>query len=96
MNDFVAYWPPTSVVVTVVPEVPLGTEKVQLNVPVALVVREPVVQLVIATLSNTNATVLDTEYRVPDTVTDEPTGPWAGVTVIFGTVTVNGFEACCP
>jgi len=39
--------------VTVVPEVPLGTAKVQLNAPVAPVVNEPDVHTVIVTPSNT-------------------------------------------
>jgi hypothetical protein len=85
-----AVWPPTSVAVTVVPDVPLGTANVQLNVPVAPVVREPLVQLTIVTESNTSVdNAVDTEKPVPATVTVAPIGPCAGVTVIAGVVTVN-------
>jgi len=89
VNFPVAYWPPTSVAVTVVPEVPFGTENVQLNAPAAFVVSEPVVQLEITTLSKTSPTVLDAENPVPATVTLAPTGPFFGVTVIAGVVTLN-------
>jgi len=89
LNVAVAVWPPTSVAVTVVPDVPLGTLKVQLNAPVPFVVSEPDVQLVIVFPSNTSPTVLSTENPVPATVTVAPTGPWLGVTVILGVVTVN-------
>jgi hypothetical protein len=76
--------------VTVVPAVPLGTLNVQLNAPVAPVVREPLVQLVIVTESNTSDdNAVDTENPVPATVTVAPIGPCAGVTVIAGVVTVN-------
>ncbi|MCI4353730.1 MAG: hypothetical protein L3K14_10200 [Thermoplasmata archaeon] len=95
MNVPVACWPPTSVAVTVVPVVPLGTVNVQLNDPVLLVVRPPpTVQLEIVTPSKTNPTVLDTVKPVPDTVTVEPTGPCFGLTVILGVVTVNFPVAC--
>jgi hypothetical protein len=70
--------------------VPLGTLNVHENVPVALVVSEPDVQLVIVTPSNTSdVSATDTENPVPDTVTVAPTGPWVGDTVIAGVVTVN-------
>ncbi|MGD0588658.1 MAG: hypothetical protein ABSA63_07720 [Thermoplasmata archaeon] len=86
----VATWPLTSVAVTVVPEVPLGTLNVQLNAPVAPVVKEPLVQLVIETESNTSDTrAVDTENPVPEIVTVAPTGPWVGFTVIADAVTVN-------
>ena len=79
---------------TVVPEVPLGTAKVQLNAPVAPVVNEPDVHTVIVTPSNTNdANPVDTENPVPATVTVAPTGPWLGDTVIAGAVIVNGAVA---
>jgi hypothetical protein len=64
------------VAVTVVPDVPLGTLKVQLNDPVPPVVNEPFVQLVIVTPSKTSDfSVVDTEKPVPATVTVAPTGP---------------------
>ncbi|MGA8091418.1 MAG: hypothetical protein WB984_02855 [Thermoplasmata archaeon] len=81
-----------SVAVTVVPDVPLGTLNVQLNAPVAPVVREPLVQLaaVIVLVSKTNdVSAVDTEKPVPATVTVASSGPCAGVTVIAGVVTVN-------
>ena len=78
---------------TVVPDVPLGTAKVQLNVPVALVVSEPLVHEEIVTPSKRSPTELDTEKPVPDTVTVAPTGPRLGVTVIFGVVTENALVA---
>ena len=76
---------------TVDPEVPLGTLNVQLNAPVASVVSEPVVQLEvgITTPSKVNPTRLVTEKPVPDAVTVALMGPWPGVTVIAGVVTVN-------
>ena len=75
---------------TVVPDTPLGTLNVQLNAPVAPVVREPLVQLVIVTESNTSDdNAVDTEKPVPATVTVAPIGPCPGVTVIAGVVTVN-------
>ncbi|MGA7649979.1 MAG: hypothetical protein WBW40_04655 [Thermoplasmata archaeon] len=93
----VAYWPATSVAVTVVPDVPLGTVKVQLNVPDALVVRPPPTeQLVIVTPSNSSPTTLETENPVPDTVTVAPTGPCFGLTEIAGVVTVNFPVAVWP
>jgi hypothetical protein len=76
LNAPVAAWPPPSVAVTVVPDVPLGTAKVQLNVPVPLVVNEPVPQLEIVTESNTSeVSGVETEKPVPATVTDAPFGP---------------------
>lgn len=96
VNFPVAVWPPTSVAVTVVPEVPLGTENVQLNAPALLVVNEPLVQLEMVTPSKTNPTTLDTEKPVPDTVTVASTAPFFGVTVIFGFVTLNVPVACWP
>ncbi len=59
---------------TVVPDVPLGTANVQLNDPVAPVVREPAVQFVIITPSKTSPTGLLAEKPIPDTVTVAPTG----------------------
>ncbi len=71
-----AVWPPTSVAVTVVPEVPLGTLNVQVNAPVAPVVREPLVQLATVTESSTrDDSAVDTEKPVPATVTVAPIGP---------------------
>jgi hypothetical protein len=90
VNAPVAAWPPASVAVTVVPAVPTGTLNVQLNAPVAPVVREPLVQLVIETESNTSdARAVDTENPVPETVTVAPMGPWVGLTTIAGVVTVK-------
>jgi hypothetical protein len=89
-DDALSKLPSDPVAVTVVPDVPLGTANVQLNAPVAPVVNEPDVQLGIVTPSNTNdASTVETENPVPETVTVAPTGPWPGVTVIAGTVTVN-------
>jgi hypothetical protein len=97
VNATVAVCWPTSVTVTVVPDVPLGTVNVQLNDPVPSVVREPLVQLVIGTESNTRAdNGVETENPIPDTVTVEPTDPWVGVTVIVGVVTVKLPVAVCP
>lgn len=90
MNFPVAVWPPTSVAFTVVPDVPLGTLNAQLNAPVPLVVREPLVQLEIVFVSNTSdVSAIDTEKPVPDTVTTAPIGPDVGLTVIAGVVTAN-------
>ncbi len=62
----------------------------QVKAPVAPVVREPLVQLVIVTESNTSDdSAVDTENPVPATVTVAPIGPCPGVTVIAGVVTVN-------
>ncbi len=90
VNVPVAVLLPTSVAVTVVPDTPAGTANVQLNAPVAPVVREPLVQLAIVLVSKTNdVSAVDTEKPVPATVTVAPTGPCVGVTVIAGVVTVN-------
>ena len=90
VNVPVAVLPPTSVAVTVVPDTPAGTANVQLNAPVAPVVREPLVQLAIVLVSKTNdVSAVDTEKPVPATVTVAPTGPCVGVTVIASVVTVN-------
>ena len=75
MNVPVAVWPPTSVAVTVVPTVPLGTANVHEKVPEASVPNEPLVQLVTVTPSKSRPTVFSTEKSVPDTVTVAPTGP---------------------
>jgi hypothetical protein len=80
---------PRSVAVTVVPEVPLGTGNVQLNVTAPRVVNEPELQRVMGTPRNDSVTAFDTVNPVPPTVTVAPTGPWVGVTLIFGVVTVN-------
>jgi len=93
VNLVVAIWPLTSVAVTTVPDVALGTLKVQLNEPITLTVKEPALQLEIVTESNTkDVSVVDTENPVPDTVTIAPRGPWIGLTVIAG-VTPNGLDA---
>jgi hypothetical protein len=86
-----AVWPPTSVAVTVDPDVPLGTLNVQLNDPVASVVSEPIVQLEvgITTPSKASPTRPVNEKPVPDTVTVAPKGPCPGVTAIAGVVTAN-------
>jgi hypothetical protein len=91
VNVPVAAWPLTSVAVTADPLAPTGTLNVQLNAPVALVVKEPMLQLVIVTLSKTsNPSAFETENPVPDTVTVAPNGPCMGFTVIMGIVMVNG------
>jgi hypothetical protein len=93
VNIPLAAWPPTSVAVTVVPDVPLGTRNVQLNAPLADAVSEETpVQLApaIVTPSKTREeSTVETEKPVPATVTVAPTGPWPGVTAIVGVVTVN-------
>ena len=66
MNLPIVTGPPMSGAVIVVPDVPLGTENEQVNVPVALVVNEPLVHLEIVTPSKTNVTVLETEKPVPE------------------------------
>jgi hypothetical protein len=97
VNVPVAVLPPTSVAITVVPDTPAGTANVQLNAPVAPVVREPLVQLAIVLVSKTNdVRAADTEKPVPATVTVAPTGPCPGVTVIAGVVTVNVPVAVLP
>jgi len=90
VNFPVAVAPPTSVAVTVVPLVPLGTANAQLNDPFPLAVNEPFVQALIFTPSKTRElSFVDTENPVPETVTVEPTGPFFGETVIAGVVTLN-------
>ena len=75
---------------TVVPLVPLGTANVQLNDPFPFAVNEPLVQALIVTASKTSDfRFFETENPVPDTVTVVPTGPFFGVTVIAGVVTLN-------
>jgi len=97
VNLATADWPPASVALTVVPDVPLGTLNVQLNDPVALAVNDPLVQLVIVFESNTSDfSFVSTEKPVPDTVTVEPTLPLVGLIVIFGVVTVNFPLAVLP
>lgn len=92
LNVTVAVCPPTSVAVTVTVDtgVALGTLNEQLNVPVELVVKEPLVQVEIFTpLKTRDDSAVDTEKPVPDTVTVAPGAPELGDTVIFGVVTVN-------
>ena len=90
VNDPLAVAPPTSVAITLVPEVPIGTVNVHENVPDPSVVSPPAEQLEIAMLSKTSeASGADTENPVPATVTVAPTGPCPGVTVIAGRVTVK-------
>jgi hypothetical protein len=83
--------------VTVDPDVPDGTGNMQVNPPVEFETRLPDVQEVIVTWSNTSeVSAVETENPVPATVTDSPRGPWVGVTVIAGVVTVNVPLADCP
>jgi hypothetical protein len=90
VNVPVAVLPPTSVAVTVVPDVPVGTLNVQLNPPVVFAVSEPLVQAVIGLASKLNDdSAADTEKPVPATVTLAPVGPCPGVTVIAGVVTTK-------
>jgi hypothetical protein len=90
VNVAVAVFAPTSVALTVVPDVPLGTAMEQLNAPVPPVIRDPLMQLEIVTESKTSdSRGVDTEKPVPDTVTAAPRGPFFGLTVIAGFVTVN-------
>jgi hypothetical protein len=97
LNFVDADWPPTSVAVTVVEEQLLGTVKVQLKDPVALVVNDPVVQLVIVTPSKSNdRSEVETENPVPETVTVEPGRPSLGCTERHGCVTLNFVEADWP
>ena len=75
---------------TVVPEVLLGTGKVQLNDPAEFDFSEPDVQLVIDTESKTSELKdFDTENPVPDTVTGVPGAPFFGLTLMAGVVTVK-------
>jgi hypothetical protein len=96
VNAPLAVWPPASVAVTVVPDVPMGTGNVQLNAPLASAIcEETPVQFTasIVTWSKTrDASAVETEKPVPATVTVAPTGPWPGDTVIVGVVTVNVTE----
>lgn len=78
------------------PDVPLGTLNVQLKFPVVPVVNDPLVQPVIFTPSKTRVAGLDTENPRPTTVTLEPTGPVAGLTVIVNEVTLNVPSADAP
>lgn len=89
--------PPGSVATTEVPLVPVGTVNWQSNEPVAVVARDPLAQLVIATLSNTRDwSVASVENPVPATVTSDPAGPCSGLNAIAGVVTVKVPEATCP
>lgn len=97
LNVALACWPPTSVTVTVLPAVLLGTEMVQVNLPPEFVVSPPPTeQLEIVTLSKTSVAVLVTEKPVPVTVTVAPVGPCFGLRVIFGVVTLNVAVAVDP
>jgi hypothetical protein len=97
VNAAVAVWPPASVAVTTAPEAPGGTANVHVNVPVPLVVKEPLAQPVIALPSSTSdVREVDTENPVPETVTAVPWGPWVGLTVIVGVVTMNTVVAVWP
>ncbi len=96
VNTPVAELPPASVARTVVPDVPLITEKPQLKVPEALVARLPLVQLETETPSNVRVTELDTENPLPLTLTGAPMGPRFGETVSDRAVTVNVPEAWVP
>ena len=89
--------PPGSVATTEVPLVPVGTVNWQSNEPVAVVARDPLAQLVIATPSNTRDwSVASVENPVPATVTSDPAGPCSGLNAIAGVVTVKVPEATCP
>ena len=73
---------------------PLGTAKLHENEPEPDAVIEPLAQLRIVALSNTSdPNAFDSEKPVPETVTFAPTGPWVGVSVIAGTVSVKIAEA---
>jgi hypothetical protein len=83
VNVPVAVCPPVFVAITELPDVPLGTWKEQLKDPEALVLSEPVEQLVTDTASKTSdRSVVEFEKPVPETVTSAPTGPCEGFTVI--------------
>ena len=56
---------PWSVAVTVLPDVPLGTVNAHVNAPTALVDRDPLVQVVIATPRKERVTELETVKPVP-------------------------------
>ena len=86
VNLPVATFPSSSVAFTAVPDAPVGTPNVQLNVPRVPDVREPCVQLEIVLLSKvSDFSFAETENPAPETVTTAPNGPWVGVTVIAGT-----------
>lgn len=90
VNDWVADWPPTSVALTVVPDVPLGTEKPHAKKPVLFVVSKPLVQVETTTPSKTRERRgVVTENPVPETVTGAPSGPSLGFTLIERAVTSN-------
>lgn len=90
VNVPLADFPPASVAVTVEPEVSPGTLNVHEKVPVAPAVNDPDEQLSIATESNTKeASAVETEKPVPDTVTAAPTGPWPGVIEMATVETMN-------
>jgi hypothetical protein len=87
----------TSVALTVVPDVPLGTLNVQLNLPVVLAVNEPLVQLVIVLESKTSDfSFVDAVKPAPETVTFAPWGPCVGLTLMDGVragpASVRSFE----
>jgi hypothetical protein len=89
--------PPTSIAVTVVPELSLGTCIVHENVPELPDVSEPPVQLAIGTVSNTSeARAVDTENPAPATISSAPMGPRPGETVMAGVVTAKVPDAIWP
>jgi hypothetical protein len=90
VNVAEAVAPVASVATTLVPEVPAGTAKEHESTPVPFGVRLPEEHAEIVTLSKTSEVRgTNGEKPVPLTVTGAPCGPWPGVTVIAGTVTVN-------
>jgi hypothetical protein len=90
VNEPLADRPPTSVATTVEPEVPAGTTSVHEKLPEEPVVSEPEAQLAIITPSKLrDARAEETLNPLPVTVTEAPLGPWPGVTVIAGVVTVK-------
>ena len=83
VKEPLAVCPPSSLARTEVPLVRVGTRKLQLKAPPGPAVKLPPVQEVIVTPSKTK----DVSWAlgvnpVPATVTDEPTGPCPGVTMI--------------
>jgi hypothetical protein len=89
--------PPVSVARTVVPDVPEGTANRHENAPEESVVSTPLEQDEIVTPSNTSdASGAEIVNPVPATVTVAPCGPWTGVAVIAGVVTVKLWTADCP
>jgi hypothetical protein len=93
VKDPLAVFPPRFVATTEVPDVPDGTLKGHVKPPELSATRLPLFkQLVIVLLSKTRPTVLSAENPVPVTVTDAPTGPCPGATVITSEVTVNVTE----